>query len=95
MPQADKELRDKWGGIIWDDKGNIVTELGENCACAYLEARGYLLTKDYCWIKPSRKYVPTPYELEAIAFLIDEWDWGAIYDPPGHVIMQDMLMPKG
>lgn len=44
----------------------------------WLEEQGYRLRTDWCWQAPDRP--PTPKELRAIQFLIDEWDYGPILD---------------
>lgn len=66
MPQASSELNEEWDGP--DD----------STAIAYLEKRGYRLTRGWRWVKPAPDHVPTDKEQRAIQFLIDEWDMGSI-----------------
>ena len=65
MPQAPEELRAEWG----DDK-----------AIRFLEAAGYVLTRNWEWELPSPGHVPTAKELSAISYLFHEWDFGGIAD---------------
>ena len=69
MPQASEELRTKWGGL-----GGV----GEDKAIAFLKAAGYKLRRDWLWVKPGPSYAPTNDEIEAMDFLIYEWDFGGI-----------------
>lgn len=69
MPQATDEQRRKWGGYAG---------VGEDKAVDYLSERGYTLTEHWTWSKPSPDHIPSDEELEAIGFLIDEWDYGGI-----------------
>lgn len=71
MPQASEEDRDRAEQLF----GHRISDEGP---IAYLETRGWVLTGDYCWRKPSKHYDPTDSELFAISFLIDEWDYGGI-----------------
>lgn len=64
MPQASDDLRHKWHGP------------SEFYAIDFLQRRGYFLRSDWTWIPPERP--ATPDELEAVTFLIDEWDFGGI-----------------
>lgn len=67
MPQSSKQMRKRWGGAqgIGDDK-----------AVKYLESKGYTLTDDFCWKKPSKDHEVTVKEADAMLFLIEEWDYG-------------------
>lgn len=69
MPSSSEGLRQKWGGSHG---------IGEDKAEGYLQSRGYRLTKDWFWIKPSHDHVMTDEEVEAIIFLIEEWDYGGV-----------------
>lgn len=68
MPQASDELRSKWGGQMG---------VGEDKACDYLLRRGYILTKQWDWWVPYGIAFPTLRDLEAMQFLIEEWDYGS------------------
>lgn len=66
MPQASPELAAEWPG--WDQQ-----------AMAHLFARGYRLHRDYSWSPPHHPdHVVTDRDLSAIAYLIDEWDYGGL-----------------
>lgn len=69
MPQASDEQRFRWGG----EDG-----IGEDKAIAYLQACGYVLRRNWTWIPPSPWHHPSPSELDALWFLIDEWDFGGV-----------------
>lgn len=71
MPQATEELRSKWGG----QQG-----VGEDKAEDFLKERGYKLTRQWLWEKPTPAHTPTDEELEAMAFLIQEWDYGGLVE---------------
>jgi len=64
MPQASEELRRKWGG----EQG-----VGEDKACDYLQAKGFVLTRQWEWCRATP---PNEEEAEAMQFLFEEWDWG-------------------
>lgn len=66
MPQASDRLRKLWGG----DGG-----IGPDKAQAFLESRGYVLTKQWRWTHPTNKK-PNKKECEAASFLCHEWDYG-------------------
>ena len=65
MPQATKELQDKWK----DD----------SIAIDYLQKRGFILRKDWQWFKP-KSVVITDEDMSAIMYLIQEWDFGGLID---------------
>jgi hypothetical protein len=67
MPQTTNEQRARWPGY---DKE----------AMDFLKTSGYELTKNWEWKKPDRD--PTPRELDAIGYLVHEWDFGMIEDHP-------------
>jgi hypothetical protein len=69
MPQATEALTKKWGGA---------QGIGEDKAMGYLQSRGFVLTKGWEWKKPRKNYQLTDDEVEAICFLIQEWDFGGI-----------------
>lgn len=64
MPQGPPELHEKW-----KDDG---------IARRYLEDRGYKLTRQFFWQQPSPDHEPTQNEMEAMYYLIAEWDYGGI-----------------
>lgn len=64
MPQATKELQDKWG----DDSHAI----------DYLKGRGYIQTQDWHWFKPKSVGELTAEDESAILYLILEWDYGGL-----------------
>ncbi len=67
MPQATDEQRKAWGG----EQG-----VGEDKAIGFLEGRGFILGRDWFWDKPTPEHVVTEEEFGAMAFLVDEWDFG-------------------
>lgn len=67
MPQASSRLQRIWhNGFAGYDEGAI----------KYLQERGYTLTRKYQWVPPDRE--PTDQELDAIDYLIGEWDFGGV-----------------
>jgi hypothetical protein len=66
MPQASEAHRARWNGP--DDRAAI----------RFLENAGYRLRSDWMWIKPTEAHAPTDREVDAVKFLIDEWDFGGI-----------------
>jgi hypothetical protein len=69
MPQASEVMRAAWGGYegVGDDK-----------ACHHLKMRGFKLTPQWEWQKPSPDYVLDADDVGAISFLIQEWDYGGL-----------------
>lgn len=69
MPQASDAQRAKWG-------------IDSSEAINFLQEQGYVLTEEFEWkLPPGRRehgIEPTEEEWSAIAFLIDEWDFGSI-----------------
>lgn len=65
MPQDTQELFERWDGPE------------ETKAIEHLEARGYVLTRDFRWVVPEG-LSPSEDDLSAISFLIQEWDYGGI-----------------
>ena len=51
-------------------------------ATVFLMSHGYVLTKRWTWIKPAYFHRPTADEDDAIAYMIEEWDFGGIEMPP-------------
>jgi hypothetical protein len=73
MPQATDEQRAEW----WPDSDPT----GTNTAIKFLEAAGYSLRRDWCWEPPHPMRPTTEKERSAVFYLIDEWDFGGIFDP--------------
>jgi hypothetical protein len=69
MPQASDEMRAAWGG----HQG-----VGEDKAEAHLVGRGFKLTRQWEWVKPSPDYNLGEDDIGAINFLICEWDYGGL-----------------
>lgn len=63
MPQAEAELREKWGGETGVDDGKAI---------AFLEARGWKQTATGMWRAPET--VISDDEYDALKFLVQEWD---------------------
>lgn len=68
MPTASDEQRARWPG--WDAE-----------AIDFLESAGYRMTKRYGWLMPKDRSTPTERELDAIDYLVNEWDYGGIETP--------------
>ena len=64
MPQGPAHLHEKWQS--------------DSNACKYLENRGYTLTRGYEWKLPSAEHKPSAEELEAMNYLVWEWDFGGL-----------------
>lgn len=71
MPQAPDELRDRMGQYF----GDRISEAGP---IAFLEQQGYTLRPDWIWRKPNPSHKVTEKELECMAFLVTEWDFGGL-----------------
>lgn len=74
MPQASDEHRARWNGP--DD----------SYAQQYLKNMGYRLNRDWTWTPPAGRE-PTRMELDAIAFLINEWDMGGVWLGAGQYLL--------
>lgn len=68
MPQTTPERAARWPG-------------GNGQAMNHLKARGYVLHKDWTYTKPSPDFEPTERDLDAITYLIEEWDFGGLRRP--------------
>jgi len=66
MPQSSDEMRAKWGGECG---------VGDDKATKYLEGKGYTLSTNWVWVKPTPEHEPTLEECEAVQFLFEEWDY--------------------
>jgi hypothetical protein len=65
MPQTTPERRARWPG-------------GDQGAIDHLKTQGYRLLKGWTWVKPSPAHEPTEREIDAIIYLIEEWDFGGL-----------------
>ena len=65
MPQTTDERRARWTG-------------GDLQAIHYLQAQGYQRNNDWTWTPPSAGHEPSDKEIDAVIYLIEEWDWGPI-----------------
>lgn len=63
MPQSTPERRAKWKD--------------SETAIEFLRERGYVLHEDWTWTTESN--TQTDEELDAIAYLIEEYDFGGLY----------------
>lgn len=63
-PSTTPDRRARWPG--WDMQ-----------AITVLESAGYKPTPDWKWIPP-KGHTPTERELDAIEYLIEEFDWGGL-----------------
>lgn len=71
MPTASNEQRnlmEKWFG-------DAISEWGP---MAFLESRGYTMTQQWEWKKPTPSHTISNDEWECISFLIHEWDFGGV-----------------
>ena len=62
MPSTTPERRARWPG---HDKQAI----------DYLRSCGYVLNRGWSWAKPSAEHEPTDREIDAVVYLIEEWDF--------------------
>jgi hypothetical protein len=67
MPSASPALRAKFPG-------------GDIEATGFLTGRGWTLTKQWKWVKPTPDHEVTPEEEDAINYMFWEWDYGGIDD---------------
>lgn len=74
MPQATEAMRKRWKHY---EPGG-----GDQLATKYLEERGYVLTRDWRWVIPPG-HKPTAKEIDAVQFMVDEWDYGGFVKPGG------------
>jgi hypothetical protein len=63
MPQTSDERRARWPGK-------------DSEALSFLYSQGYEMTREWEWIPPKRE--PTEREIDAIDYLVEEWDYGGI-----------------
>lgn len=68
MPQTSTELDAKWN---FDGHGN-------GRALDFLKMAGYRLRGDWQWTLPNPLHVPTEEELSAVAYMMEQWDFGGI-----------------
>ena len=72
MPTASPELR-----AIWHDH----PDGGDFAAQAFLRERGFKLTRGWQWIKPTPNHQITQEEMNAIDYLVYEWDFDGVVIP--------------
>lgn len=63
MPQTTPERAARWPG-------------GDSEAILFLRSAGYALRRDWSWQSPD--HAPTDRELDAVVYLIEEWDFDGI-----------------
>lgn len=68
MPRTTPERAARWPGLD-----------GE--AIAYLQANGWVLHRDYTWSHPEDRPI-LPREMDAILYLLEEWDFGGLRISP-------------
>jgi hypothetical protein len=49
-------------------------------AIKHLEGAGFVMTRGFCWRKPSPDYKPTAQDNRALDYLWIEWDFGGLVD---------------
>lgn len=64
MPSSTPERQARW-----KDDSN---------ATAFLTDRGYKLTREWEWVLPTPDHVPTEDEIDAINYMVEEWDYGGL-----------------
>jgi hypothetical protein len=67
MPQTSPERAARWPG-------------GDEEAIAFLLAGGWRLGRDWCWRRDDWRE-PTEREVDAVRYLIEEWDFDGIVYP--------------
>ena len=65
MPSTTPERQARWPGMDAE-------------AMNFLESRGYKLNRDWCWSPPEPDHDPTVREVDALIYLIEEWDYGGL-----------------
>ena len=65
MPQTTPERAARWPGMDQE-------------AVEFLEEQGYVLRRDWCWMRPTPDHLVTDREEDAILYLIQEWDYGEL-----------------
>lgn len=81
MPQASDELRKIVHWIVQCKPDGIVPSDGD--VTAFLEQRGYTLTRAWDWKLPQPDHVVTEMEYLCLTYMVDEWDYGWIEPKPG------------
>lgn len=77
MPQASHQLR----GLMHDWFGDPISDYGP---MKFLQSHGYVLRQDWFWEKPVPSHTISEAEWHCLRFLIDEWDFGGIYQNGKH-----------
>lgn len=65
MPQTTPEHAARWPGM-------------DHEAISFLEGNGYKLLCGWNWVKPTPEHDPSDREIDAILYLIQEWDFGGL-----------------
>ena len=65
MPQTTPERAARWPGM-------------DSEALDFLEGQGYVLRRDWHWMRPNPDHLVTDREEDAILYLIQEWDFGGL-----------------
>ncbi len=65
MPQTTPERAARWPGM-------------DSEAVKFLEGQGYVLRRDWYWMRPNPDHLVTDVEEDAILYLIQEWDFGGL-----------------
>lgn len=63
MPSTTEARRRRWPG-------------SDSQAMTYLYARGFMLTRSWCWFHPKEDFECNCNDIDAIVYLIEEWDFG-------------------
>ena len=66
MPSTSELHRSRWPG-------------GDREAITYLNKQGYWYDRRYLWHAPELKHHVTVKELDAMLYLMLEWDWDMLY----------------
>lgn len=56
----------------------------DDIATKFLMEHGYTLQKDWSWKLPTPDHMPSREEKDAVAYMIEEWDYDGIDYPEGH-----------
>lgn len=71
MPSTSDERAARWPGM-------------DTQATEYLEGRGYILSRDgkWEWSMPEDATAPSARDVDAVLYLIEEWDFGGLRNSP-------------
>lgn len=68
MPQTTPERAARWPGADTE-------------AIEFLSEADYTLNRDWSWTRPNPDHVPTEREIDAIVYLMEEWDFDGLRSP--------------